>query len=313
MLLLSMNDIAFAMLQTSKQSNYSLATAAQASAYNALGNAIVNAVNSANKISLTASITGGSIQNIELMTKDRNVIALVQNDVLHWATMGEMMFKGRKNSRLRLLACLYDEPLFLVTRKAAKINSPSDLKGHSLCIGTEGSGNEAESIVVLDIAGLDIDKDFPRHIHGTYTTMAKLLNEGKIDACFVMGIGNFQNLRKACAKTPLEIVNFPTTMLDKLTAKYPCFWYHIIPANAYDNDNTVQTPCVMAMLAADYQVPDDVVTNILTAIFDKTNLENIRKTNASTKSISLEDAYLTLSVPYHQAAIKFYMNKGIVK
>ena len=37
----------------------------------------------------------------------------------------------------------------------------------------------------------------------------------------------------------------------------------------------VQTPCVMAMLVADYQLPDEVVTGILTALFDKTNLEKV--------------------------------------
>ncbi len=310
--------IAFAAQQTGKKNGYSLATAGQASAYNVIGHAIADVVSSANNFALTAETTGGSIQNIELMAKDHNMLALVQNDVLHWASMGEMMFKGKRNSRLRLLASLYDEPLFLVARKAANIKSPADLKGKRICVGTEGSGNEAESIVVLDIAGLDLNKDFPghdvnkdfRHLHGTYPTMAKLLNEGKVDACFVMGNSNFQNLRKACANTPLEIVNFPTAMLDKLTAKYPCFWYHIIPANTYDNDDMVQTPCVMAMLVADYQLPDEVVTGILTALFDKANLEKVKATNESASRISLEDACLALSVPYHPAAVKFYTDKG---
>lgn len=306
-------SVAFAMQKTNKKGGYTLATAGQASAYNIIGNAIANVVTSTNNFALTAETTGGSIQNIDLMTKDHNVLALVQNDVLHWATMGEMMFVGKKNSRFRLLACLYDEPLFLVARKVANIKSPADLKGKRICVGTKGSGNEAESIVVLDIAGFDLNKDFPKHENGTYPTMAKLLNEGKVDACFVMGNANLKNLRAACANTPLDIVNFPTEMLDRLTGKYPCFWYHIIPANTYDNDNAIQTLCVMAMLVADYQVPDEVVTGVLTALFDKSNLENIKKVNDSAKRISLEDAYLALSVPYHQAAIKFYKDKGLIK
>ena len=314
MLVLSLSlSCGVAMATPSANQGYSLATASRGSAYNIIGQKLVDMVKATSGIPIVASTTDGSLDNVAIMSKNINVLALVQNDVLHWAFQGEMMFKGKKNSRLRLLACLYDEPVFLVARKSANIKSPKDLKGHSICIGLEGSGPEAESIIVLDIIGYNLDKDFPHHIHGSYATMAKLLNEGKIDACFVTGNANLQNIRAACANTPLDIVNFPTEMLDNLSAKYPCFWYHIVPANTFDNDNLVQTPCVMAMLASDYALPDEVVNGVLTALFDKANLQKLQSLNSSAAKISLDGAYMALSVPYHRAAINFFKANGVIK
>ena len=85
---------------------------------------------------------------------------------------------------------------------------------------------------------------------------------------------------------------------------------YTIPAGSYDFlDRDIKTVTVVALLVADKDVPEDVIYEFLTVMFD--NLDEIRAVHARAQDISLDKAPI-VPIPLHPGAEKFYRERGVL-
>src|SRR5215510_12872264 len=90
-------------------------------------------------ISVTAEITRGSIENIELLRDHRADIAFVQGGAA----------EDIEAPHLRSLASVYLEPIWIFVRKDASIGRLSELRGCRVALDREGSGTHAVVLQLL--------------------------------------------------------------------------------------------------------------------------------------------------------------------
>jgi uncharacterized protein len=93
----------------------------------------------ANGIELRIIATAGSVENQRLLCENKVDLAFVQGGIQHAA----------ESSKLRSLASLYREPLWVFHRAEIGIQDLSDLKGRSIAIGNHGSGTRDLALQLL--------------------------------------------------------------------------------------------------------------------------------------------------------------------
>jgi len=123
-------------------------------------------------IDVTVRPTSGSVENIRLLQTGEADVAFVQGGT------------GAKvnASRLRSLASLYYEPVWILARKRSGIAQLDDLKGKRVGIDQEGSGTHQIALLLLADSGIDQGTAVFLPLGGEGA--ANALRTGKLDAAF---------------------------------------------------------------------------------------------------------------------------------
>ena len=105
--------------------------------------------------------------------------------------------------------------------------------------------------------------------------------------------------------------------LQNLLKKYPFYIEAKIPAATYGTDSDTTTAAVMNIMLIDNKLPNEVVYDLLENIYSPAGLDAIQASHATAKAnISLETALrgiIGTSVPFHDGAIQFYKDKGLIE
>jgi TRAP transporter TAXI family solute receptor len=83
-----------------------------------------------------------------------------------------------------------------------------------------------------------------------------------------------------------------------------------IPAGTYRSlDKEVKACGSPALWSVRHDLPEELVYNMLKAVFD--NMSIISESHAQAKTMSLQNALIAMSVPLHPGAAKYYKEQGI--
>ncbi|MEN2996050.1 hypothetical protein SAMN03080603_00238 [Acetomicrobium thermoterrenum DSM 13490] len=286
----------------------SIATGGTGGTYYPIGGGIADVVSRyAEDIQATAETGNAAVANLNLLGTHSIEFAFVQNDTAWWAARGEIMFKNAFPN-IRAIATLYPETNHLVVMKKANIKNIYDLKGKRVSVGAPGSGTEADMRCLLDIAGIkydDMKVDFL-----DFNNTVDRMKDGQLDAGFVVGGYPVAAIMDLATTHDVDLVSFDDDFLAKLQEKYPFYIKDTIPAGTYKGiDRDVQTPAVMAMLAVDADVPEEVVYQFTKALWE--HIDEVQRVHAKAQLITLETAFDGLSVPLHDGAIRYYKEIGL--
>lgn len=286
----------------------SIATGGTGGTYYPIGGGIADVVSRyAPDIQATAETGNAAVANLNLVGTHSIEFAFVQNDTAWWARRGEIMFQ-KPFPNIMAIATLYPETNHLVTMKKSNIKTIYDLKGKKVSVGAPGSGTEADMRCLLDIAGLtyqDMKVDFL-----DFNNTVDRMKDGQLDAGFVVGGYPVAAIMDLATTHDVDLVSFDDKFFAALQKKYPFFVKDVIPAGTYKGiDHEVVTPAVMAMLAVDADVPEEVVYQFTKALWE--HIDEVQRVHAKAQMISLKTAFDGLSVPLHPGAIRYYKEKGI--
>jgi TRAP transporter TAXI family solute receptor len=127
--------------------------------------------------------TNGSIENLLLLINGKVDVAFVQGGTYQ-------LVKNRDpDGKLRGLAAIYLEPLWVFYRGDKLIDSLAEFMGHSISVGPVRSGTEAVSRLVLKAHNITEETSTLKNLSNA--AAAKELEEGKLDA--VMIVGSYQD------------------------------------------------------------------------------------------------------------------------
>ncbi|MBU3556032.1 TAXI family TRAP transporter solute-binding subunit [Polynucleobacter sp. Ross1-W9] len=292
--------------------NISIATGGTGGVYYPMGGGLASVLSSkVPGMSATAEVTGGSVDNLNLIGTGKPYVGFSMADAAKDAQIGEGKFAGKKVD-LRTLVVLYPNLMHVVTVDSTGIKSMKDLKGKRISTGAPGSATEVMAFRLLEAAGIDKDKDVKRE-RLSVAESVNAIKDRKIDAFFWVG-----GLPTAAVT---DLANTPGTkivMVDTgeevaaMNKKYGNLYFvTTIPKATYSGmarDNKVAA--VANILVVNANMPDDQAYKIVKAIFDN-KLELVR-THQEFMSVSLENQK-TKSTPvdFHPGALKYFKEKNV--
>ena len=290
-----------------------IGTGGQTGVYYVVGQSICKLVNrgtAKHHIKCTAPSTGGSIANINAIKAGDQDMGVAQSDWQYHAYHGTSKFKDDGPFKdLRAVFSVHSEPFTVVARKDSGIKTFADLKGKRVNIGNPGSGQRATMGVVLDALGWK-DSDFALASELKSSEQAAALGDNKVDAIvFTVGHPN-GSIQEASTTTDAVLVPVTGPAIDKLVKDNPYYAKAVIPGGMYKgNDKDVETFGVKATFVSSAKVPDEVVYQVVKAVFD--NFARFKKLHPAFANLKESEMIKAgLSAPLHPGAVKYYKEKG---
>ncbi len=272
--------------------------------YYGFGGVLGGKVGETTSTTVTAVPSGGSKANIENMDLGDAQLGFVQSDVMAYAYNGERLFDTKIDS-FSTVAALYMEQVQIVTLNP-DIKTVADLKGKSVSVGDQGSGVYFNAVDVLAAYDLDVEKDIkPQYL--SFGDSAENLQDGKIDAAFVVAGAPTTAVTTLAASRDVYLVSLDDEHIEKLIAASPYYSKNVISKDAYGTPEDVTTVAVGAVVIARNDVSDADVYNFLYGVFE--NIGTLGHDKA--KELDLEFASSVTAVPYHSGAVAYFADKGI--
>lgn len=281
--------------------------------YYAVGGAVCRLMNKDYKttgVRCSTESTGGSVFNVNAIKSGELDFGLSQSDVQYNAYEGLKQFeKDGKVADLRAVFAVHPEPLTVLARPDANVKKFEDFAGKRFNVGNPGSGTLASMEQLL--AAMDWTKSkFSLAAELKPDEMGPALCDNKIDG-FVFAVGHpsaaIQDPTTACNA---KLVPLDGPAVDKLVKEYPYYSVAEIPGGMYaGNPEPVKTYGVRATVVTSAKVPDQIVYNLVKAVFD--NFDDFKKLHPAFAHLDPKDMLKGgLSAPLHPGAVKYYKEKG---
>jgi TRAP transporter TAXI family solute receptor len=186
------------------------------------------------------------------------------------------------------------------------------LEGKRVGIGNAGSGAAANAELMFRYLGL-WDKINAENLG--YRGAADAFKNGQLDAFWVFaGYPNAAVLEVALQED-IKVLDLWDELNDAgYFNENPFFQKVILPANTYNGQtNDVATFQDGAIWIASKKVPEDVVYNLLKAVYSEEGLAYMVSIHKSAKAMSIEGGLTGIVTPLHPGAIKFWKEMGVLK
>jgi uncharacterized protein len=284
--------------------------------YYAAGGAIcrlMNAERSRHGIRCSVESTGGSVFNINTMRAGDLDFGVAQSDWQFHAVNGSSTFQqAGKYGELRAVFSLHPEPFTILSRREANINNLNDLKGKRVNVGNPGSGTRASMEELLRELGWSL-RDFGLATELRADEHGPALCDNRIDA-FYYGVGHpSANIQDPITTCGARLVPIQGPAIDKLVAERPYYAKVNIPGGLYaGHPNPTPTYGVLATFVTSTRVPDDVVYEMVRAVFEK--FDDFKRLHPALANLDPQRMVSDgLSAPLHPGAARYYREKGWIR
>ena len=285
-----------------------LATGGTSGTYYAVGGVLKTVLDSKLTLStLNVASTGASVANVNMITDGEAQMAILQSDVINYAHEGTGQFEGAPEDNALWVAGIYNETVQILAKPG--INTVSDLKGKTICVGDVGSGTEINAWQVLGAAGLT--KDDVNAVNGSFQDGVDQLKDGKIDAAFTVAGAPTTAIVDYATTNTLNLVSLTEDELTAIQAEYPFLIRDDLKAGTYTGqDSDVTCVAIQATLVASEELSEDVVYEFVKAMFD--NQADLEAGHAKFAFLDPTSASAGATVPLHPGAEKYYKEVGVL-
>ncbi|MGD9182276.1 MAG: TAXI family TRAP transporter solute-binding subunit [Desulfobacterales bacterium] len=301
--------------QAADQQFVTIGTGGVTGVYYPTGGSICRLVNKGRKehgIRCSVESTAGSVYNLNTIAAGELDMGVVQSDWQYHAYNGTSRFKDKgPNKDLRAVFSVHPEPFTVIARADSGIKKFEDLQGKRVNIGNPGSGQRGTMEVVMKAYGWD-KKTFKLASELKSAEQGKALCDNKIDA-IVFTVGHPSGSIKE-PTTSCDSVLVPVTgpKIDELVKNNDYYRTAVIPGGMYrGTDSDTQTFGVGATFVTSAKVPEDVIYNVVKAVFE--NFDDFKKLHPAFKVLKKEEMIKDgLSAPLHPGAMKYYKEAGLM-
>ena len=267
--------------------------------YYPLGGTFAELITNETGVKATAEVSQASAANMTALQNGEGEVAFVQTDISYYATKGIEMFKEPIDT-ISALGALYPETVQLVTLADSGIKSYEDLKGKKVSVGAPGSGTYANAEQLLAIHGLTMNDIQAQNLD--FGESADSIQSGQIDAAFITAGYPTGAVEALNATKEVSIVPVSAEKAEELIAKYPYYAVDTIPAGTYGLAEDVPAVSVLAMLAVNKDLSEDLVYAMTKAIYSNTD----KISHAKGALIKAETALDGIGIEIHPGAQKYF-------
>lgn len=287
-------------------------TASMGGSFYPAGSVIASLINSklgGEGVVASAQESGGSPENINMMSRGEAEGAVLLASVVVDAYNGRGAFKGKPYKDLRMITVLWPNVVQMVVTEKSGIRTYRDLKGKRVSVGQLGSGTEPNTIAALDGAGMTY-KDIAPEFLG-FAQSADAIKDGRIVAAQLSGgIPHPSVLDLFASRVGVRLLSLTDDEIKRANELHPEFTEFTIPTGTYPGqDYAVKTIATTTALGIRKDIPEDLVYKITKTIFE--NLDYIHKSYFALEYMSLEHAIPGLVAPLHPGAVRYFKERGV--
>ena len=274
---------------------------------------LVNRGRSEHGIRCGVESTGGSVFNINAIRGGELEFGVAQSDWQFHAFNGTSRFEEQGAFEgLRAVFSVHPEPFTVVARADAGISTFEDLQGKRVNVGNPGSGQRGTMEVLMGAMGWTMD-DFAVASELQAAEQSQALCDNNIDAMiYTVGhpSGSIQEATTACDSVLVTVAN---DAVDQLVADNTFYRTATIPGGMYrGNDEDIQTFGVGATFVTSADVPEEVVYEVVSAVFE--NIDQFRSLHPAFANLDASEmANDGLSAPLHPGAERYFREAGLIE
>jgi TRAP transporter TAXI family solute receptor len=298
-----------------EQQFMSLATSSVGGTWYPLGGAIASVISKAYpQLQITAEVTGGTIDNLNLMKNGQVELAFATNAEAYQAYKGEGEFDEAVQNFGGVLGG-HGIYWHLYTLKSTGIESIEDLRGKRISLGAAGSIGNSIGQTVIEAHGLEMGKDWtPEYIsHGEGPGA---LRDGNIDAALIISSFPTGSVVDITSTEGEDVVflNPDPEILDKLIEERPYWTKTAIPGGLY-NGHPEDIPGsfgVITIMIASEELSEEAVYAITKALLE--NHDDLAAAHALGADWKKENATRGIKnvVPFHPGAEAYLKEQGLL-
>jgi TRAP transporter TAXI family solute receptor len=280
-----------------------IGTASLGGAFYPMGQSISNIVNehAGKGITMVPIVTGGSVQNPNLIASGEIEIAITNNNLAVLAVRGIGPYAAAGPIDISAIAALHPSVLHMVVLADSDIQTFEDLAGKRVAVGPAGGGTLGFVNFLLPLHDMSVDDITPSFV--SYSDGFSQLTDGTVDAALALSGYPAGAVMQASAGAELRFIAFSEGMLDKSIEANGAYLSVDVAADVYGMQDAGTLIGVNNMLVAPNSLDAATVQAVTAAIFD--NLAELQAENANARQINPE-ASRSLAVPLHAGAQAYF-------
>jgi TRAP transporter TAXI family solute receptor len=285
-------------------------TAPIGGAFYTVGSAICEVVNDAQGERgwrVSAESTGGSMENIRLLSQGKLQFAIANSSITYFAVRGAGGWEQPQD--VRGVMTLFPNVAMFVVPAGSPIKSVADLRGRRVYLGPEGAGFEFFVTPILAAHGLELADLEARY--GSQQSAVDLLGDGSVDAAMIGGGVPNPALAQIAQANPVRLVPYDGEAKRKLIEDYPFFKPATIPGGTYagiDEDyHGLDVGAAHLITAAD--ADDSLVEEFTRLVWE--NRAKIAERHRAARAITAENVVRGNGIEFHPGAVRFFRAAGL--
>lgn len=288
----------------------SVGTAPVGGTFYTVGGAICEVVNNNSGDAdwrVNAQSTGGSMENIRLLSRGRLQFAMSNSSITYFAVRGEGDWDQAHD--VRAVMTLFPNIAMFVTAADSGIEKVADLKGERVYIGPEGAGFEYFIEPILAAHGLSLDDLEVRY--GSQQNAVDLLGDGAVSAAMIGGGVPTPAIAQLAQAMDLRLIPYDQDAKEQLISQYKFFEPAVIPGGTYTgiDEDYHGLNVGSAHLITHADVDEQLVYDFVRIAYG--NREQIAERHRAAKAISPENVVKNTGTPFHPGAIRYFKEAGI--
>ncbi len=258
--------------------------------------------------------SGGSTENLRKVNSGKAHFGTVYSGHVFAGREGLMVNDSRKYTNVMAVSYLYEAPAQLVVLKGAGIKSVKDLVGKRVAVGPAGSG--AFSYCEMFFTHLGVWDKIERNAI-SYNAGADALSNNQVEALWLFTAYPSSAVIQAATMNSIAMVD-----LDADAKKYGFYdkYKNFQPFTIPTSDGRyrgitedVNSWRDTTLLVANTKTPDDLVYDMLKAIYTPEGLKWMVAQKKTFKAMALEKGLKGVATPLHPGAEKFWKDMGVLK
>lgn len=280
-----------------------IGTASLGGAFYPMGQSISNLVNkyAGEDISMVPVVTGGSVQNPNLIASGEVEIAITNNNLAVLAVKGAGPYTAAGPIDIGAVAALHPSVLHMVVLADSDIQTFEDLRGKKVAVGPAGGGTLGFVNFLMPLHDMTLDDITPSFV--SYSDGFSQLTDGTVDAALALSGYPAGAAMQAAAGADLRFITFSEGMLDKALETNAAYVAVEVPADVYNTPEPGMLIGVNNMLVAPNSLDAATVQAVTASIFD--HLDELKAENANARQID-PAASLSLAIPLHAGAQAYF-------
>lgn len=259
-------------------------------------------------IKATSRSTAASKENCRLVASNKAQIGMTMGSTLYQAYTGTEAFKDDGRLKLLTLMNMYAAPQHLVTTTRTGIKSLNDIRGKKVSLGAPGGGDNLLSVMILETAGWNVDKDIQKQ-QLTQPEAVTALKDGNIDAAFFNFAVPGSAVMEIAAVRDVVLVPLPDDLVKQVCSRHPFLLPSTIEKGTYaKQDKDVNTVADANFLVVNSQMSEQVAYDCIKIFIEKR--EDLMKVTPHAANFVPEKAGVGI-IPFHPGAEKYLKEKGV--
>lgn len=283
-------------------------TGATGGAYYPIGVALANIMTNALGTQATAEVTGGSLDNLQLINEGTCDIGIVQGNNMMDAYEGTGSYEGGAYENIAALFGGLSKGYFqVVVLDNSPIREMGDLIGKKVIMGPAGNGAIAVANTIWGKYGFSTDDIQATYV--AYDDGISQLEDGNCDAVVIQTAIPASAIQQlAAGGHAFRLLSVDEDKAKELCDEFGYFGYGAIKTTVYDNmPAEANTMYISNMVAVRADLDDEIVYEMTKAFFE--NIEEIQSSHKAASGLSLENA-VKVSIPMHPGAQRYFKEIG---